>query len=223
MAVIAAIHDLDHAARYCDRLVLLEDGRVKTSGDPAAVLSGENIASTFGVTDRVSSDAFLGSPRITALREPPVHDLPASVHVLGASEMASRVVATLGAAGIDVSVGPIVATAPTVAVAEEAGCETIVVDPFEPIASREREQFEAAIAAAEATVIADLELSAGIRELLSVIPTDQPTVLIESDPVDDGSAAYDDLRKSGHVTTSEDWLGTLERVPNDVAARSSDD
>lgn len=47
--VVVVLHDLALAARFCDRLVLLEGGRVLAAGDPAAVLTDANLAAAFGV------------------------------------------------------------------------------------------------------------------------------------------------------------------------------
>ena len=47
--VVVVLHDLALAARFCDRLVLLDRGRVLASGDPGAVLTDANIAAAFGV------------------------------------------------------------------------------------------------------------------------------------------------------------------------------
>lgn len=47
--VVVVLHDLSLAARYCDRLVLLSDGKVLAAGKPDAVLTDENIAAAFGV------------------------------------------------------------------------------------------------------------------------------------------------------------------------------
>lgn len=66
-AGLAAIHDLDLAARYCDRLLLLADGSVQASGDPAAVLGDDALAAAFGVPTRLSEDPATGTPRVTAL------------------------------------------------------------------------------------------------------------------------------------------------------------
>ncbi len=52
-AVVAVLHDLGLAARYADRLVLLDSGRVAAAGAPAAVLTEERIAATFGVRAEV--------------------------------------------------------------------------------------------------------------------------------------------------------------------------
>jgi iron complex transport system ATP-binding protein len=47
--VVVVLHDLALAARFCDRLVLLESGRVLAAGSPAAVLTDVNVAAAFGV------------------------------------------------------------------------------------------------------------------------------------------------------------------------------
>ena len=66
-AAVAAIHDLDLAARYCDRLVLLVDGGVLAAGPPESVLTREQLETAFGVETVISSDPATDSPRVTAL------------------------------------------------------------------------------------------------------------------------------------------------------------
>ncbi len=66
-AAVAAIHDLDLAARYCDRLVLLVDGAVLAAGPPKSVLTRERLKTAFDVETVISSDPTTGSPRVTAL------------------------------------------------------------------------------------------------------------------------------------------------------------
>ncbi len=43
-AVLLCTHDLDLAARHCDRVTLLHEGRVLTSGDPASIAAGLDCA-----------------------------------------------------------------------------------------------------------------------------------------------------------------------------------
>ncbi len=47
--VVVVLHDLNHALRVADQVVLLADGRVIGQGDPAAVLTPDCIRSTYGV------------------------------------------------------------------------------------------------------------------------------------------------------------------------------
>ena len=56
LTAIAAIHDLNLAARYCDRLVLISNGQVATEGPPEDVLTPETIESAFGVRAGVYRD-----------------------------------------------------------------------------------------------------------------------------------------------------------------------
>lgn len=66
-AAVAAIHDLDLAARYCDRLVLLTEGSVVAAGSPDAVLTSETIQQAFDTTAVVDHDDRTDAPRVTAL------------------------------------------------------------------------------------------------------------------------------------------------------------
>ena len=47
--IVAVLHDLSLAARYCDRLVLLDNGKVKADGAPAEVLTPQNLRETYRV------------------------------------------------------------------------------------------------------------------------------------------------------------------------------
>ena len=53
-AAIIALHDLSLAARACDRIIVLERGRVRADGTPAQVLAEELLADVFGVKARVT-------------------------------------------------------------------------------------------------------------------------------------------------------------------------
>jgi iron complex transport system ATP-binding protein len=48
LTVIAALHDLNLAAQYCDWLVMLDGGKVYTKGIPQDVLTVENIKGVYG-------------------------------------------------------------------------------------------------------------------------------------------------------------------------------
>ena len=47
--VIVAIHDLSLAARYCDRLCLMNQGEIVATGKPEEVLNPELLTNTFGI------------------------------------------------------------------------------------------------------------------------------------------------------------------------------
>ena len=48
--VVVVLHDLAAAARYCDRLILLHEGKVVGDGGPTQVLSDEALAVVYGIS-----------------------------------------------------------------------------------------------------------------------------------------------------------------------------
>ncbi len=48
LTVIAAMHDLNLAAQYCDRLVMLNGGEIYADGTPEDVLTAQNIKTVYG-------------------------------------------------------------------------------------------------------------------------------------------------------------------------------
>ena len=48
-SVVLALHDLDLAARYADRLIVMENGRIAADGDPLALIAGPVIPAVFGI------------------------------------------------------------------------------------------------------------------------------------------------------------------------------
>lgn len=61
-AVLAAIHDLDLAARYCDRLALLFDGTFGAVGPPEAVLDPATLEAAYGIETRVLTNPTTDTP-----------------------------------------------------------------------------------------------------------------------------------------------------------------
>lgn len=53
--VIAVLHDLTLAARYCDRLLLIDDGRIVAEGTPADVLTAERLRAVYGIDAQVET------------------------------------------------------------------------------------------------------------------------------------------------------------------------
>ena len=62
IAVVSVLHDLNLAALYCDRLVLLAGGRVVCEGRPAAVLTPEVLRTAYATEVYVGTNALTGGP-----------------------------------------------------------------------------------------------------------------------------------------------------------------
>ncbi|SER16750.1 iron complex transport system ATP-binding protein [Mycobacterium sp. 88mf] len=63
--VIAALHDLNLAAAYCDRICVLDGGGMVAVGTPADVLTEGLLSEVYGVGARITIDADTGRPQVT--------------------------------------------------------------------------------------------------------------------------------------------------------------
>ncbi|EHY75966.1 hemin importer ATP-binding subunit [Stutzerimonas stutzeri ATCC 14405 = CCUG 16156] len=65
-AALVILHDLNLAARYCDRLLLLKDGRPIAAGSPDEVMQAQPVRAVFGLDVLVQRHPELGHPLIIA-------------------------------------------------------------------------------------------------------------------------------------------------------------
>lgn len=67
VTALSAIHDLNMAALYCDRLYVLQKGHVVLQGPPDEILTPENIYQVYGVRSSVARHPDTGKLAITFL------------------------------------------------------------------------------------------------------------------------------------------------------------
>jgi iron complex transport system ATP-binding protein len=67
LTVVSATHDINLASLYCDRIALLEEGRLHSLGRPGEVLTESNIREVYGVNVVVDRHPLTGLPRVSML------------------------------------------------------------------------------------------------------------------------------------------------------------
>ena len=73
LTVVMILHDLNLASEYCEKLLLMDKGRVHTSGTPAEVLTYENIERVYKTVVVVKENPFSHKPYIIAVAEEYLH------------------------------------------------------------------------------------------------------------------------------------------------------
>ncbi len=83
LIVLAVIHDLNMAARYCSKVLLLKSGTVFALGDVEKVLGSENILNVFGVDAIVRKNLVTNSLYVIPLSpKKPSAEKKFSIHVI---------------------------------------------------------------------------------------------------------------------------------------------
>ncbi|MEV7590084.1 ABC transporter ATP-binding protein [Streptomyces sp. NPDC089922] len=67
VTAVIALHDLNLAAAFCDRICVMDGGRTVVTGTPGEVLTPELLAGVYRVEAEVSRHADTGIPQITVL------------------------------------------------------------------------------------------------------------------------------------------------------------
>ncbi|MEM2093033.1 MAG: ABC transporter ATP-binding protein [Candidatus Bathyarchaeia archaeon] len=81
LSVVMAMHDLNLASRFSDKMVMLKNGSIFAAGSPENVITEKNIIAVYGVRAHVSLTRF-GKPQVIPI-EPinaqPVQEIPARI------------------------------------------------------------------------------------------------------------------------------------------------
>lgn len=225
---VAAIHDLNLAAHYCDALVLLSGGRVLSAGDPETVLTEGNLREAFDAEAVVSRHPVTGSVYVTAL-PPSSDDANGQVHVVGGGGTGARALHLLSAAGYALSAGALNEGDTDAEAARRVGADLVTVPPYSPVDDAARAAVESRVDAADVTVVADVEVGDGNLANLDAAAEADRLVLVEQRPFsernyagDDGFAVYERLRERGRVVEPGDLLSAVGELACDAFAARDD-
>ena len=158
-AVLAVFHDLNLASAYCDRLVALHGGSVRSEGPPEEVLTRTFLSEIFGVEAEVYPHFATGRP--TVLLGPPLAAAsgPAGVrpraHVVGGAGRGAPVMRALAERGFEVTAGVLHATDTDAVVAERLNLVRVTVPPFSEIDEDSASEALALMRKAEVVVVCD--------------------------------------------------------------------
>lgn len=160
LAVVAAIHDLNLAARFADRVAVLSRGRVVADGPPAAVLSPGLLRTVWGIAADLRQDRRTGIPYLVTrlATEPPERPSPGApagrVHVVGGGGAAAPILGRLHDAGYLVSLGAVPLLDTDAEAAELLGLPVALEAPFAPLSEEVRARHRTLLAEADAVVVA---------------------------------------------------------------------
>jgi iron complex transport system ATP-binding protein len=192
VTVVAALHDLNLAARFADRIVVLSHGRRVADGPPTQVLSEDLLARVWGIAADLARDPRTGLPYLvphqlvqTARREPS-SPFVGPVHVVGGGGSAATFLRALTEEGFGLTAGVLHLLDSDAEAAEALGIPSAIEAPFAPLGPEARERHRALLGAARAIVVGPFAVGpANLANLVDVRPfVDRvPTFLLTVPPI----------------------------------------
>lgn len=216
LTVICVFHDLNLAAQYCDRLILMKGGRIFALGSPEDVLTPQNIRSVFGASVAVRRHPLSGRPLIAVLSGGSVA-LGAGkgrVHVIGGGGAGAGIMEILISAGYEVTAGVLNAGDVDWEHARSLGLAIAEEAPFCPISEESHRHNMEIIKTAAAVVLANIPFGHGnlknLEAAAAALEAGIPVIAVEEDPIEKrdftggrAAALYREILKKGARLVSD--------------------
>ncbi len=187
-AVLVAMHDLNLASRFANRLLWLARGQLVAVGSPSATVTAERIFQVFGVETVVEhreGQVVVFPPR-PALAPPSMGGHSLRVHVICGGGSGEEILRALTDAGHSISAGALNLLDSDEVLARELHVSAAVEAPFSRLSDTIRAENRAVMSQAEVVVIAPLYLGpanvANLEDLLG-LPGPPTTYLVDGPPL----------------------------------------
>lgn len=167
LTVLMISHDLNLAAEFCRRLILLDHGSVVADGTPAEVLREDILQKVYHCEMRVQSDAHTGMPYVKpSARHAVSAEMPASgkekIHVIAGGGSGAEVLRQLVFNNfINVTCGVLNERDSDAQVCEALGIQAALEKPFSPVGNRAYRQAEEMAALAGVIIICEVPFGPG--------------------------------------------------------------
>ena len=189
ITVVVVMHDLNLAAQYCGRLVLMNRGEVLAQGGPEDVVTETAIREAYGAEVWVRKHPVTGRPYvISSVRGPgPAGEIEFDkrprVHVICGGGTGAPIFARLLRRGYTVTAGVLNLGDADQEVAESFGMETVTVPPFSAVdEDAERRNIELA-RQSSAIILSDVPVGganqANLRAALTLAQEGRPVFLLQ--------------------------------------------
>ncbi|HUU75271.1 MAG TPA: ABC transporter ATP-binding protein [Methanoregulaceae archaeon] len=214
MAVIAIVHDLNLAARYCGRVALLHKGSLHSCGPPRNVLSPDAIRDVFTVCAcKAENTGLKGDLFSFSLPAPDSARKEVKVHVITGGGYGRAVLHSLAGRGYETSAGILNEGDMDLETARSLGLRVISAPPFSRIGEKERPLLEDVCEGADAIVVVAMPVGEGNIENIRIardLMVRVPVILYAPDctfsglDYTEGKAGniYSDLREGGRLACS---------------------
>lgn len=162
MTVIAVLHDMNLAARYCDRIALLDNGRLEAIGPPAGVLTADTMRDVYGVDVIVRKDPYSGSIYVVPHSTTSISRRHGTrVHVICGGGTGGPVMKVLLDKGFIVSTGVLNVLDSDFENARDLHISVAAETPFAPVGAASYEENLGMIAESEAVVLSPFPVGPG--------------------------------------------------------------
>lgn len=213
ITVLTILHDLNLASQYCDRLILLNKGKIFCSGRVNEVLSRKNIEEVYKINVNIKKDEFSGKLIIHPFKKRRITPNKAKIHVIGGSGNSILLMNELVDNGYKVSIGVINIGDSDYVSAKALDIPIIKEKPFSHIGEKNFKKNIDLIKESEYVVLANIPLGLANLKNLEAAKLAKNLIIIEKEPIEKrdytnkiATKMYYELKKRAVVVNDERTL-----------------
>jgi len=185
LLIVAVFHDFNLAARYCDSIILLNDGKIVAAGKSNETLTSENVKKVFNVDTIVKKHPITGSLHVIPISRPIIQKHKSLiVHLICGGGTGSPVMKTLLDEGYHVTAGVLNLLDTDQETAKLLLVPTTKEAPFSPITDEAHKANLQMISKANVLVVTPTQFGEGnLRNLDAAemaLKEGTPTILLEN-------------------------------------------
>lgn len=135
MTVLAVLHDINMASRFCQRMIMLQEGVVTADGTPREVINRQNMESLYKMKLMIRESPLFHKPEIIPIRVMPEEKItaPCHIHVICGATEAVHLLEELDAKGYTLSAGVLNKLSEDWNICQELKIPCVDIEPFTPV------------------------------------------------------------------------------------------
>lgn len=209
--VVAAVHNINVASRYCTRLVLLHRGRVAADGSPEAVLRSEVLDRVYGSKTVVTSNTATGSLMVDVVPHRAAGSGP-RIHLIGGAGSAVNLTRELARLGFRLSGGIAHEHDADETLWKALEIESMVVGAFSRITDEDVELASPLVEAADLAILCSFPVGPGNLENLRLAARAKRLVVVSAEENPRGFFSEEGRRLFEELCTTARRMGYRELV-----------
>jgi iron complex transport system ATP-binding protein len=210
LTVLNISHDLNLAAEYCHRIVLLHRGSIYALGTPSEVMTEENIRRVYETTVAVEKNPLTGAPRVTPMGKARMEKAgpQKTIHLICGAGSGVDSARRLLLRGYRVSLGVLNIGDTDQKIGKTLGLPMALEEPFSPISERADSENRILLGKADLIVVERLIVGPGnlrnLQAAMDALLKGKKVIVLENQSEYDftngeSKAFYQRLKKGGAV------------------------
>lgn len=168
MTVMAVLHDINLASRFCSRIVMLKDGAVAADGTPKEIVNRTEMEGLYRMKLLVRENPLIGKPEILPVRvmKEQRTGRPLRIHVICGEKGGVQLLERLEDMGHQVSAGVLNRGSDDDEICRWLNLPCVEIPAFEPVSAADQKRNLALMAEADVIIVANIPFGeANIRNL----------------------------------------------------------